>query len=140
MSFLPSRIPGDKFAQLEKLYEMTYVGLNTDNFSEERDRVEAVLMIATGDVLDFEDYGEIIPSLSNKSSEEKIIGKSKNYLLTTADNMWSLAVVIQPKDIRKVDQREIQNIRSRCSHALKKHGYEVYKRTGPWTSEKQVRW
>lgn len=140
MSFLPSRIPGDKFAELEKLYEMTYVSLDTSNFPEERDKVEAVLMSATSDILDFEDYGEVLPSMSNKSSEEKLIGKSEYYLLTTADNMWSLAVVIQPKDVRRVNQREIQNIRSRCSHALKKHGYEVYKRTGPWTSEKQARW
>ena len=91
-------------------------------------------MSAVMDVVDFENFGDGI------GREERLIGTSENYLITTADNLWSLAVVIQPKTYQIHNQRELQGIRSKISHALKKHGYDVYKRTGRWTSERQARW
>ena len=61
-----------------------------------------------------------------------------------ADNEWSWAIVVRPVLDRDTDQpeypglayRHIDSVFNRIAAALSSHGYELYQRTGAWTSAK----
>jgi hypothetical protein len=123
-------IPHGLYDKTSDNYDMIYVFM--DDHDGWREEIEHMIKFTLQAIC--ENYETWL------NDAEFILCGGKNTLVTVVDNIWSLAVILRPSDPRYPNWLEMQKIKDKLNDFFHDYGYELYERTGPWTSKRVKGW
>lgn len=115
-------------------FEMVYVPIQGHQWIDERSLLELKIQSA------LREYTPIVEQKWLWGDDEIIIVEGDNTIVTTADNMWSVAIIIRALDPKNPDRKEMETMKELIGKLLRAQGYDMYVRSGPWTSNKVEVW